>query len=140
MEVDVRIQASLFTLMLFTTVAASAADSAPASDDAAKVVAAEHLKKGQQLASAGKPESAEKEFTLGLMTARTARLTRRRVCMKNLSIGCGVPPQQQPGVMGLVAFFFLVSNIGKPTDVLRWLGSNWIDVPDPPILPMSHRN
>jgi tetratricopeptide (TPR) repeat protein len=59
-------RASLSTLILLMAATASAADSAPQSEDAAKIVAAAHLQKGQRLASSGRLESAEKEFTLGL--------------------------------------------------------------------------
>jgi tetratricopeptide (TPR) repeat protein len=66
MKIDMRKQRLFFTLMLFVATITYAANLSPASQDAAKVVAAAHLKTGQQLAAAGKAESAEKEFTIGL--------------------------------------------------------------------------
>jgi tetratricopeptide (TPR) repeat protein len=68
MEVPMKKQASLLTVILLMAAAAAAGDSTPRSEDAAKSVAAAHLKKGQQLAASGKLESAEKEFALGLIS------------------------------------------------------------------------
>jgi tetratricopeptide (TPR) repeat protein len=68
MEVLMKKRVALLTLILLMAAAASAGDSTPPSEDAAKIVAAAHLKKGQQFAASGKLESAEKEFTLGLIS------------------------------------------------------------------------
>jgi hypothetical protein len=66
MEVDMDMRASTFALIFLVAGAVSAAEPAAPSEDAAKIVAAMHLKKGQQLAASGKLEGAEREFTLGL--------------------------------------------------------------------------